>query len=528
MHPIRTALFAAAACFAATASGLTLRVYTPASHDRFLNFPAAASPNPSFIHAGLDLSGVGYHTGDTRKQFTLVAPKYFVGANHFRPPLGSTLRFVTASGAFVERTVEALHTIENDVIQPDGKGQATDLLLGELSAPIEPESGVQFLPYLNLVSEGAYIGQPLVVLGKPARGGRGTIGAIADFGGDPLTGGSGISQTRTMHFSYNTLAGLADDAHAEGGDSGSPSLVVEDGRAALVGTHTAVLNLANTVTTIDTFVPHYIDELNQVMEAGGYHMTAATPASTTLGLSAQLPSGPIRAGYPFAVVIGVVNEGTGADANNLRVEQSLPVGCSVVDASGPMWVAQPGSGTLRARRGGLGAGQSSALQVELNYSEPGSFSSALTLDYDEGEMVTSSVDVMVIESYLSWSRDLGEAGSPGDDPDADGAENLLEYAVGSEPDEASGERLPVTQLVVVGGEIRARLTYVRRTDAQQRALVYTLEASDSLAVDSWSDAASEVMSSSTAPLVMGFESVEVEFAVAAPRRFYRLRVDLEE
>lgn len=136
------------------------------------------------------------------------------------------------------------------------------MLVGRLSTPILPASGVQFQPCHLLDTEAAYIGQSLGVLGQPARGGQGVIHAIADFGGDPITGGTGIHTTRPLQFAYATLAGSADDAYVEGGDSGSPCFVVVNGKAAVVSTHTAVLNTTGSVTTFDAFLPAYVTQVN--------------------------------------------------------------------------------------------------------------------------------------------------------------------------------------------------------------------------------------------------------------------------
>jgi len=525
MSPKPLAILAVAACLATPASALVLRVYSPASHDRFTGFPANPSHNGSFIHSGLDLTGVGYHSGsgaDTRKQFTLISPKFFVSANHFRPPVGTTVRFVASDNQYVERAISALHTI------PNSNGEATDLLLGELSEPVDPASGVQFLPYLNLATEGAYAGQPLVVLGKNARGGRGTISpTFIDFGDDPITGGSGINSTRAMQFTYSTLGGGNDDAHAEAGDSGSPSLVVSGGRAAIVGTHTAVLSALGTTTTVDTFVPHYVEELNAVMESDGYHMTDANPASVALGLTQELPTGTIRAGYPFTITISVENQDLTNDTNNLRVVQTLPAQAELGLVSGTKWFPETAAGKVTALRGGLGPNTISSFMVDLTLPDPGSFTSALTLSYDEGATVIEHMPFTVIESYRSWSRDLSD-GTPEADPDNDNIPNLLEYAFGGNPVEASPEKSPAADYTEAGEQPRARITYRRRTDAEVRGLSYIVESGSSLADGSWANADSEIAETIVTPEDAGFEIVEVLFAASNDRRFFRLRVDLNE
>lgn len=141
------------------ALALQIRNYSSARHDRFTGFSSAPVANASFMHGGVDLTGVGWDSTYVLRQFTLVSPRHFVGANHFRPPIGAAIRFVSADGTVRSSTVQSLSTI------PNAGGQATDLLVGRLSTPFLPASGVRFLPCHLLDTEAAYIGQTLGVLG---------------------------------------------------------------------------------------------------------------------------------------------------------------------------------------------------------------------------------------------------------------------------------------------------------------------------------------------------------------------------
>lgn len=245
--------------------GLVIRGYDPARHNRFASgFPASPAVNPNFHAAFYDFSGVGWHSADPNLGCTLISPLHFVGANHVKPGIGATVTFYARDGVLRSFTVANLHNITN------AAGENTDLFIGELNLPVTPCDNITYYPILNLASEGAYVGKDLLVYGKSGRVGKATIGAVQDFGGDPITGGAGINSTRVYSFSYLNALGSPDDCHAEGGDSGSPSLVGMDGELFVVGVHGAVLTTGFGVTTFDAFVPHYLEQISGILRQRGY------------------------------------------------------------------------------------------------------------------------------------------------------------------------------------------------------------------------------------------------------------------
>ncbi|MGJ8641293.1 MAG: hypothetical protein ACSHYA_18025 [Opitutaceae bacterium] len=498
----------------------------PDRNDRFLNFETASiEKNDEFIHDDVDLTGVGWYTADTRRQFTMVSPKHFVGANHFKPSVNSSIRFLSSDGSVKIYAIGTVQSILND------SGEATDLFIGTLEEEISPDAGIQLVPYLNLASEGAYVGRNLAFLGKVARGGQGTINAFSDFGGDPITGGSGINQTRTFQMVYNSLGGFVDDAYVEIGDSGSPSLAKEGDRAAIVGTHTAVLNAGGLITTIDTFVPHYIEELNEVMAVDGFHMTKLTPPSTALTVTPTVPT-VARAGYPFTISFSVENTELLNEANNLVLSQTLPESALNLSAGGDDWVDASGSTSVALRRGGLDASQSSSISVTLTLESAQTFDSEYTIAADEFAQASANLQIEVIESYLSWSSGLVDSSFDGDE-DSDGVSALLEYAFGGDPATASllldggtEPLLPRVELSIDGSSID--IIYIRRTDSVERALTYTLESRSDLASESWGDASSEITETHSEPIQPGFERVVVTLPATEFPRFYRLAIGLSE
>src|SRR5262245_53049583 len=129
----------ALALLAGSGMALQIRNYVPATNDRFTGFPSAPVANPTFLHAALDLTGVGWDVNLPSRQFTLVSPRYFVGAHHYPPPIGTPICFLGTDGVVHSSAVESLYSI------PNTSGEATDLLLGRLSSPILPSSTVTFL-----------------------------------------------------------------------------------------------------------------------------------------------------------------------------------------------------------------------------------------------------------------------------------------------------------------------------------------------------------------------------------------------
>lgn len=246
--------------------GLVIRVYNPDKHDRFSSgYPSSPVENTNF-HAGhYDFSGVGWNAADPNQSFTLISPKHFVGANHFKPGIGATLIFQGRDGVLRSFVVANQYNITNTA------GENTDLFIGEINRSIVPCDNITFYPVMDLGSEANYFGMGLLVYGKTARVGKGTISAFQDFGGDPITGGSGMKSTRAYNFAYVNAIGSNDDCHAEGGDSGSPSFVATNGELFVVGVHTAVLTAGLGVDTFDTFVPHYLDQIDGILQMRGFH-----------------------------------------------------------------------------------------------------------------------------------------------------------------------------------------------------------------------------------------------------------------
>jgi len=522
--------------FTESSNALEIRSYSASRHERFSGFPAApvGNSNSNFIARNVDLTGVGWYAQDTRRQYTLVSPTHFVGANHFRPSTNGQLRFVDQDGTVRTYEIGTINSIPND------EGEASDLFLGTLEGVIPDSDKVNFQPYLSLPSESNYQGQNILFTGhrlatpKNLRIGSGTIGSFSNFGDDPVTSGSSINSTRTFQIVYSNIGFGGDDAYAESGDSGSPSLVVVDGRGAIVGTHTAVANATiniglatpGTIVTYDTFVPHYIDELNALMELDGYHMTRAVPGTvkptTTLTLTPAFPT-IIRAGYPFTLDLAVANTGVVTDANNLKLSATLPASAT---PDGTLWINSVTPSSVQSRRGGLATGQSSTLSLTMTVPAPGTFNSSLTLSADEFASSSQPLTLDIIGSFRSFTSALSDPSESGDD-DGDQIPNLLEYAFNGDPTANSqfNEGASILPTITRNGSTFT-FQHLQRKDFIDRGLTYELQSSPSLADGSWTTATPD--STGTTSLDSDFETVTTTFSTPPPAQFFRVQVTLTE
>jgi hypothetical protein len=520
--------------FCLTVNALEIRVYKAADHDRFNSFPASPINNNTFIYSETSLSGVGWYLApsntnvERRRQYTMVSPKHFVGANHFRPSTSGSLRFLATDGTVRTYAIKSTQSILND------EGDASDLFIGTLETEIAPTDKIIFQPYLSIPAGADPIGTEFIFMGHnpgnptELRAGRGVMGAFSDFGDDPVTGGASINKTRVFVSSYNSTTGNSNDAFVEAGDSGSPCIVPVGTRGAIAGTHTAVATALGTTQNFHTYVPFYISELNTIMAGDGYHMTRAVPAiyaqpSTTLSVTPTVPA-ILRAGYPFTIQLAVQNTGITDNANNIKLSQTLPSD-SLDSATGTLWIT---GDELVARRGGLGTGETSTLSVNLTVDQPINFSSIITYSSDEFSEDTETLNLTIIESFRSWASALTDTSTSGD-ADGDGISNLHEYAFGGDP-ESNSQTFPETNMPLLPTISQTATTvtinFLRRKDFANRAITYALEESSTLQLNSWDPVTPSSMN--TTSVNSNFEKVTANFPATQSANFFRVKITLSE
>lgn len=264
-------------CICLPLSGLQIHEYEKARHLRFEEGSYPVNPEPNRFHWANDyvFNGVGWSTDDPVKSFVLISPRHFVGANHFRPALGSQIQFLSFDGQVRTYTYAKFYNIENS------KGEDTDLFIGELAENIPASHNIPLYPVLQ-TPEGNLVGRQIVVYGRGQSGpriGRGTIGTFSDSLGVSVAG-SALNDTRNYSFEYVENTAREDDSYGESGDSGSPSFVPVDGMLTVSGIHSAILRLTTAATgtvntTYDSFILHYRDQINDHLAATGHQLTFA-------------------------------------------------------------------------------------------------------------------------------------------------------------------------------------------------------------------------------------------------------------
>jgi len=157
----------------------------------------------------------------------------------------------------------------------------------------------------------------------------------------------------------------------------------------------------------------------------------------------------------------------------------------------------------------------------------------------EASVVLASNDVITVQIdlpsadaiYSDWAAQypgLGSATNQLDDPDGDGACNLLEYAVGGDP--ANGADAGVGTSSIFGQDAGGswfKIIHARRKDFRNRGLDYWFEETAELGSNQWNNAAATIVG--VADLDSSFERVTNQIPVSAVsiQGFVRLRIGLE-
>jgi hypothetical protein len=503
---------------------LEIRTYSAATHDRFTGWPSAPVMNPTFLFDSTKFAGVGWGVTQPVKQFTLVSPRHFVCANHFKPGVGHLVKFLGTDGVVVQRTITALTTIPTDTTGP------SDVMLVTLDAALP--ATVKPLPYLNLGSESNYEGEDLMVFGFTVKAGR---NVVLDFDEVDFDNSGPNGPTRVFTFEYLNSGTDPDDCYftPAGGDSGSPSFVSYGNMPALVGIHGGVIPTGSGYLNFDSFIPHYVAKLDLVLASQGYRMRPAIFAPTTLGFSSSPTPSVLKSGLSGSIDFTIENTGA-ATTGNLAVTLSFApsMAPASITASGCV-VESISSGVWSVRKAVVTAAEDVVITASWtgvpNVSE---FTASVTVESDTAATVTYPLTVPVAQTYASWSQGLPQTGE-NDDPDGDGWVNLLEYAFGS-PGASGSFVLPGGNsvrpaMVKQGGAVS--LTYPERVNAGVLGLSYQVEFSTNVTTGPWSTTLPAGTTSSTqayVPAVSGFVKRTLTWPADGPRRFARVKVDLIE
>jgi len=336
------------------ALALDIRGYEPIRHDRFVGFPSAPALNADAWFDASAYCGVGWSVSDPRRQFVLVSPQHFLFAAHWGLQPGEVIRFLAPDGTLHDSVVES-------ATQVTVNGNGVDLMLGRLSAPIAPETGIKPLPYLHFADSSSYSGIALQVFGENAQVGAGSL-----RGYNNLDAGTGM--TWMSYFARMASETGQDDCNFTVGDSGSPTFSLWNGKPALVGTHSMLFTDAQNTFyfNYDTFVPTYAPQLDELMAADGWRMIPSDAASTTLAGKASTSPSPLVPGQAGSATFTVQNSSRTQDGN-VRVTLTFPKGADPSSVAGDGWVLESGGPLVWTfRRASLDARTGTTLKATWN------------------------------------------------------------------------------------------------------------------------------------------------------------------
>ncbi len=266
------------------ASAIEINGYSPARHARFSSgFPSApvANTNGNFIGLGYDWSGVGWNPSNTVQSVALLAPGFFLYANHYPP--GSTLEFFSSDGHLKTYTVQTLSgCIDN---------ASCDLGIGMLTSPVPASDHVTYYPIRFLgYSDSSYVtgfyngvsgNNNLLIYGRQGDSSSNgpEIGKdTTTYVYDSITLGDG-SYHSGEYFWYATNSYTPDVAHLEPGDSGSPSFFYNSSthQLYLAGAHFA----ADSTQAVNSALPLMLNYVEAYMAQTGHLPYVVTPSTAT-------------------------------------------------------------------------------------------------------------------------------------------------------------------------------------------------------------------------------------------------------
>jgi hypothetical protein len=239
---------------------MVVRDYSASRHDRFY-----AGGDRAFLAEAYDLSGVG-RSGDYWA--TLVSDSYFLSARHYHAGAGSEVTFWEWMGYVDEAPTWAPHTY---TISGGTAISGSDLWVGWFTETVD--ANITRYPVPDYPSEGMYLDEAIYNYGKSHRVGRNVADGIDDVKVNSTTG-------RGIYYDYDNTdvpSVDGDETFLQNEDSGGPSFALYGQRLAVLGIHWAITdeyeNTNEGEFSVDTFVPFYIDQVNDVLAGGGETLT---------------------------------------------------------------------------------------------------------------------------------------------------------------------------------------------------------------------------------------------------------------
>ena len=268
---MKTSLLAVCLLFPLVSSApatMVVRSFQSLRHERFYT-----GMDKAFVGDPYDFSGVGQES--TGSWATLISDCYFISATHLHPGPSSTVTFwETNSLAGTSHT----YTVAGG--QQIG---GTDLWIGWFASAVDAD--LARYPILDLPNAADYFGLTQFNYGLTHRVGLNVTEGISLETVGPSTG-------LTFYADYDNSDSPSvggDETFLQSGDSGAPTFNVVNGQLALIGIHWAITD--NNPGTdegelfIDSAVPAYIDDINDVLDDKGQTLTLIPePTSAALML----------------------------------------------------------------------------------------------------------------------------------------------------------------------------------------------------------------------------------------------------
>ncbi|MCK4565581.1 MAG: endo-1,4-beta-xylanase, partial [Verrucomicrobia bacterium] len=131
------------------------------------------------------------------------------------------------------------------------------------------------------------------------------------------------------------------------------------------------------------------------------------------------------------------------------------------------------------------------------------------------------------DEWVALYPGIGSSTNLTDNPDGDPLSNLAEYALGGDPANGSDVGyVPANTMLELGGTNYFEYVYAKRNDAADRGLIYSLELTDDLLSDSWTNGNVEVVGTGT--LDTEFDSVTNRVpTVGEDQGFIRLWIEYQ-
>lgn len=265
---------------ATSSSALVIFGGTTSANQRFGGtFPSAPTANGAFQFSAFDFSGVGWQTASSSFGVTLISPQQYVTAAHVAPANGSTVTFLNTDGVLKTYTVASTTAVTLPL-----NGATTDLVVGRLTDPISALDHVSFYPTLLLNSFNAYLNLPVLAYGQGGVVGTNHVeGFAVNFDMLPFGSGDTVPDSVLLITQFDSVTG---ESQAQGGDSGSPTFIVASGQLTFVGVHSAINGSPPPELTLDSFVPSFFTQINNLLGSDGFSFGALTavpePSTTAL------------------------------------------------------------------------------------------------------------------------------------------------------------------------------------------------------------------------------------------------------